>query len=120
MNAAVITAAAPGRKRIREGIFEDVEPLAEKGHGESGQASKGAHKPGAHRSILGRIPVNEGRLREFQEIKIAKDGRGIILLHNAAAGALWILSLDFPARFRHNRASACWIDAMPAVLHVHN
>src|SRR5260370_19105379 len=39
--------------------------------------------PGAHSSILGSIPVRERWLRESQEIKVATDGRGIALLHNA-------------------------------------
>ena len=64
--------------------------------------------------------MSERRLREFQEIKIAKDGRGIILLHNASAGASWILSLDFAVGFHQNNATTRWVDAMPAFSGFHD
>src|ERR1700737_4377083 len=76
--------------------------------------------PAAHGSILGRIPVSVHRLRESQEIKVAKDGRGITLFHNAAAGAPRILSLDFAVGFNQNHATTCWIDAMPALPGFHD
>src|SRR5258708_35343296 len=76
--------------------------------------------PAAHGSILGRIPVSEHRLRESQEIKVAKNGRGISFLHNAAAGAPRILSLDFAAGFNQKHATTCWIEAMPAFAGFHD
>jgi hypothetical protein len=76
--------------------------------------------PGAHASILGRIPLGECRLRDSQEIKVAKDGRGITLLHHAAAGASRILSLDSTVGFHENRATTRWIYAMPALTRFHD
>jgi len=76
--------------------------------------------PAAHGSILGGIPVSEHRLRESQEIKVAKNGRGISFLHNAAAGAPRILSLDFAVGLNQNRATTCWIEAMPALAGFHD
>jgi hypothetical protein len=64
--------------------------------------------------------VSKCRLRGSQEIKVAKDGRGIRLLHNAAAGASGIFSLDSAVGFHHNRATTRWIDAMPALPGFHN
>jgi len=63
--------------------------------------------------------VNKCRLRGSQEIKVAKDGRGIRLLHNAA-GASGIFSLDSAVGLHHNRATTRWIDAMPALPGFHD
>src|SRR6267143_2676801 len=76
--------------------------------------------PCTHGSIFGRIPVGECRLGESQEIKVAKDGRGITLLHNAAAGSSGILSLDCGVGFHENCTTTCWIDAMPALPGFHD
>src|SRR5712691_11493436 len=51
---------------------------------------------------------------------MAKDGRGIALLHSAAAGASGVLSLNFAAGFHQNRATTRWIDAMPALPGFHD
>src|SRR2546426_3700512 len=66
-------------------------------------------EPAAHGSILRRIPVSECRLRGFQKIKVAKHGRRISLLHDAAAGAAGILSLDLAVGFHHNSATTRWM-----------
>src|SRR5258708_39958563 len=53
-------------------------------------------------SILRRILPSKFRLNGFQKIKIAKHGRRISLLHNAPAGATWILPLDLTVGFHQN------------------
>jgi hypothetical protein len=85
---------------IRERIFEDVKPPAKKSHhDESGEAPESAREPsanderlgatrarsvmddaGTHGSILVRIAERGRRLRESQEIEIAKDRRGVNFL----------------------------------------
>src|SRR2546427_9946942 len=77
-------------------------------------------EPTAHGSILRRILVSECRLRRFQKIKVAKHGRRISLLHDAAAGAAGVLSLDLADGFHHNSATTRWIDAMPALPGFHD
>src|SRR5713226_531075 len=76
--------------------------------------------PAAHGSILRRIPVSEYRLREFQEIKVAKHGRRISLLHDVTAGAAGILSLERAVGFHQNSATTSWINAMPALPGFHD
>src|SRR5713101_5760320 len=71
-------------------------------------------------SILRRILLSKYRLSGFQKIKIAKRGRGVSLLHNAPAGATWILPLDLAVGFHQNSATTRWIDAMPALPGFHD
>src|SRR5258705_11049525 len=68
----------------------------------------------------GEIPRTRASPRGSQEIKVAKGGRGITLLQNAAAGASGILSLDSAVGFHNNCATARWIDAMPGPPGFHN
>jgi hypothetical protein len=125
---------------ISESIVEDVQTRAKKSNScESGEAAEGAYQPGAncqrprrmrmrspmddpeaHASFLGSVPASERRLRQFQEVKVAKNGRRIVLFHNAAAGASGIFSLDFAVGFHQNDATTCWMDAMPAFSGFHD
>jgi hypothetical protein len=75
---------------------------------------------GAHGSILGGAPANGYRFRELQEIEAAKYRRGITLLHDAAAGAAGILSVNFAAGFHQNGATTGWTHAMPALPEFHD
>src|SRR5216684_7091101 len=71
-------------------------------------------------SILRRILASKFRLNGFQKIKIAKHGRRISLLHNAPAGATWILPFDLTVGFHQNSATTRWINAMPAFSEFHD
>ena len=124
---------------IGEGVRQDVNPPAKKTHREkAGQAPKGAREPAAndqgsartqtqrvkecsavHGSTREGLPVGKYRLRESQEIKILKDGRRIILLHDAAASATGIFPLDFAIGFHKNRATTRCIHTMPALARFH-
>jgi hypothetical protein len=106
-------------KRVREGVLEDVDATTKKGQDEkAGKSPEGAHEAAAndqwlartcsrsamndgyaHGSILGSVLANHCRFRESQEIEVTKDGWRIALLHDAAAGAAGILSLNFAVGF---------------------
>ena len=126
---------SPGVERVSECVFENVDPPAKEAHhektseaperaGEAAAYCQGSgrtpsqrmmERSAGHRSILVRIPVGDRRLRVSQKIKIAKDGRGIALLHDVPTGATRILSLNFASYFNEDRATARGIDAMPAL-----
>jgi hypothetical protein len=57
----------------------------------------------------------------MEKVEVAKNGRGIVFLEDAAAGAAGILSLHLAVDFNKNAATARWIGAMPSLsrLHMH-
>jgi hypothetical protein len=68
----------------------------------------------------GASPLNGRWLRKFWKIKGPKNGRGIVLFHNAAAGASGIFSLDFVVGLHQNNAATSWNDATPALTGFHD
>jgi hypothetical protein len=74
----------------------------------------------AHGSVLAGNPPGHRRLVEMQKIEVAKDGRRIRLLHNAAAAAAGVFPFSFAAYFNQNRATAPRIGAMPAFSGLHH
>lgn len=109
-------------QRMREGIFEDINSASKKQCGlkkdeapesvpEAGANDQRfgtthgrfvMHKPTVHGLFFHRIAESELGLRKSKKIQVLKNGWSIFLLHQAAASAARILSLNFAANFQRS------------------
>jgi hypothetical protein len=100
--------------QTQEGQGDERCEAAERAHGTTanGQGFFRAHgvthagREAAHGLLLVRSVGPVHRLVDAKEIEIGKDGRGVFLFHNAAAGAARIVALNFATDLHDDLASA--------------
>jgi hypothetical protein len=121
-------------ERVGKGIPEQVEPQEQKEQGqETHEAAEGSRQASANDQRLGVVSVcsNEGfsahgsplagtsgrrdGFLDLQKPEVGHVRRNVFLLHDRAAGAAWIFSLDLAVRLDQNLAVTPGIGAMPLV-----